>query len=309
MIKKKLNLLISCASNKTHTIEYIQEVLNRLHTNVTIFTADKNNKSIIANFNYKFLKMPELLDINKKKILRLCDKNKIDVIIPTSDFELSFWGKHKVDFNNNKIFPMISEHKTISLCQDKWLFYKYLKKNKIKTPKSFVNLKKIINKNKKFVIKENNSNFLRKDNYVNINFTQLRKKISLFKKPIIQEYIPGIEISIDIFTKNKTITKKNIIMRRREVVKFGESEKTTIYRNNFFLKKIVELIKLFDFDGHVMFQAIIAKKKLFIIECNPRLGGASIASMYWGLDSLPQFIKSNLKINHKKQKLKNIIYN
>ena len=304
MFKKKLSLLITCASNKTHIVEYVKNILNRFNAKSMIFTADKNNKSIIRNFNYNYLKMPDLLDINKKKIFTLCKKKKIDTIIPTSDLELSFWAKHKDEFNNSKIFPMISEYKTISLCQNKWLFYKFLKKNKIKTPKSFLGLKEITNKNKKFVIKENSSFSLHKMNYVNINFIELKKKIHLFKKPIIQECIQGNEISIDIFVKNKTIIKKNIIMRRRDMVRFGESEKTIIYKNNSFLKEIFNLLKLFDFDGHVMFQAIISKKKLFIIECNPRIGGASVSSMVWGLDSVAQFIKSKFNIKYNKPKLK-----
>ena len=240
----------------------------------------------------------------KKKFSQYAKKKKINAIIPTSDLELSFWAKHKVEFNNNKVFPMISAYKTISLCQNKWLFYKFLKKNKIETPKSFLNLKEIINKNKKFIIKENNSFASSKMNYMNINFADLKKKILLFNKPIIQEYIQGKEISIDVFIKNKNIIETNIIMRHRDVIKFGESEKTIIYKNNSFLKKIFNLLKLFDFDGHIMFQAIINKKKLFIIECNPRIGGASISSMVWGLDSVAQFIKSKLNIKYKKPKFK-----
>jgi carbamoyl-phosphate synthase large subunit len=301
-MKKKLILLISCASNKVHTIQYIESVLSRFNTKSIIFVSDRNSNSIIKNFDYKFYKIPDLLDINKVKILKICKKKKIDIVIPTSDLELLFWSKHKVEFKDNKIYPMISDHKTISICQDKWLFYKLLKKNKIKTPKSFLFLKNIINKNKKFIIKERNSLSKNKTYYKNINFKDLRNKILLFKKPIIQEYILGKEISIDIFIKNEVISKDHIIMRYRDNVKFGESEKTTIFKNNSFLKEIINLLKLFNFEGHIMFQAIISKKRISIIECNPRIGGASVSSMVWGLDSVAQFIKSKFNIKYKKLK-------
>ena len=303
-MKKKLILLISCASNKIHTIQYIESVLSRFNTKSIIFVSDRNSNSIIKNFDYKFYKIPDLLDINKVKILKICKKKKIDIVIPTSDLELLFWSKHKVEFKDNKIYPMISDHKTISICQDKWLFYKLLKKNKIKTPKSFLFLKNIINKNKKFIIKERNSLSTNKSYYKDISFKNLRDKILLFKKPIIQEHISGKEISIDIFIKNQVISKDNIIMRYRDNVKFGESEKTTIFKNNSFLKKIIDLLKLFNFEGHIMFQAIINKKRIFIIECNPRIGGASVSSMVWGLDSVAQFIKSKFDIKYKKLKAK-----
>ena len=62
------------------------------------------------------------------------------------------------------------------------------------------------------------------------------------------------------------------------------------------------LLKLFNFEGHIMFQAIISKKRISIIECNPRIGGASVSSMVWGLDSVAQFIKSKFDIKYKKLK-------
>ena len=53
-MKKKLTLLISCASNKIHTIEYIEDVLRRINIKSKILVSDKNNQSIIKNFNYNF---------------------------------------------------------------------------------------------------------------------------------------------------------------------------------------------------------------------------------------------------------------
>ena len=76
MMKKKLNLLITCASNKAHIVEYVKNILNRFNAKSTIFTADKNNKSIIKNFDYNYIKMPDLLNVNKKKILSICKKKK-----------------------------------------------------------------------------------------------------------------------------------------------------------------------------------------------------------------------------------------
>ena len=76
-MKKKLILLISCASNKIHTIQYIESVLSRFNTKSIIFVSDRNNNSIIKNFDYKFYKIPDLLDINKVKILKICKKKKL----------------------------------------------------------------------------------------------------------------------------------------------------------------------------------------------------------------------------------------
>ena len=50
--------------------------------------------------------------------------------------------------------------------------------------------------------------------------------------------------------------------------------------------------------GHVIFQLILSSNsKIHIIECNPRFGGASTASIAAGLDSFYWFILESLGEN------------
>ena len=295
---KTLKILITSSSRKTHIINCINEILKKYNIHTKIFVADFNKHVSTKYFGDYFWQMPKIINTNKSKILNYCRKKKINIIIPTSDLELAFWAKYKKKFNNYKIFPMISDYETVSLCQDKWKFFNFLKKNNIKTPETFLSIKSINKKIKIYIIKERKVTNSRKI-YPNLRLSDLQYKIKFFKNPIIQEFIPGEEISIDCSIAKNYLPKK-IMLRRRDKIFMGESEQTTLFSNNRFISEIKKISKLFKFSGHIMFQAIVRNKKISILECNPRIGGASVASIYKGLNSLENFIDSNFKLKKKK---------
>ena len=113
------------------------------------------------------------------------------------------------------------------------------------------------------------------------------------------EFIPGNEISIDCSIVKNYLPKK-IMLRKRDRIFMGESEQTTFFYNTHFASEIKNICKLFKFSGHVMFQAIVRGGEIFILECNPRIGGASVASIYKGLNSLENFIDLNFQLKKRK---------
>lgn len=304
-MKKKLNILVTCCSRKTSIFDYLEYSLKNFKLKSLIVAGDSDKNVIMRYMGYKFWHMPKIMNRNNKKILNYCKRNKIDIIIPTSDFELLFWAKHKDEFAENKIYTMISNYRTIKICQNKWLFYEFLKKNNIYTPKSFLKISDIKNKNKKFIIKENYSHNSSKFYLKKISFEKLKRSIHLFKNPIIQEYVAGKEISIDCYVNpDKKINYNDVILRSRKSINFGESEITKIINNVNLKEKFTKVLRLFDFCGHVMFQAKLNGEALKILECNPRLGGASTSSNLWGLDSVGKFIEMNYNLKKKSFKKK-----
>ena len=73
-------------------------------------------------------------------------------------------------------------------------------------------------------------------------------------------------------------------MRKREHVVDGESQVTSIFRNRKLENSFTQYFESLKLVGMVMLQAKIYKNKFYIIECNPRVGGASTLSIQNGLD-------------------------
>ena len=78
--------------------------------------------------------------------------------------------------------------------------------------------------------------------------------------------------------------------------------KTKFFSNKKISKQILSIVNKLEFCGHIMFQGIIKKNKFYIMECNPRIGGASSACFYKGLNSFKNFIEESSKIKLKYSK-------
>jgi carbamoyl-phosphate synthase large subunit len=308
IVKNKINVLISCSSRESLILKWVKLSLNQFSISNKIYLGDNNKNVVSKYFGENFWHMPKIKNINFKKILKFCLRNKINIVIPTSDFELEFWAKYKNTFKINGIFVMVSDISTVKLCRDKFKFLHFLKANGFKSPETFSEIKKIKYKNN-LVLKERYGAGS-KNCFLNIKYKYALKKYKDLTEPIFQKFISGKELSIDCYVDSE---KKiyDILIRKRDSVNNGESELTTAIKNHAVKKIILKLINHFKFDGHIMFQGILRKGKFYIIECNPRIGGASILSSFFGEDSITKFISKNLLIkpykNKKTSKVKKIL--
>ncbi len=282
MKKKELNILInSFTYRKLPLLDLVKKSKNKIDKKIQIFLG--NSKSFPYNYFFKknIINLPTCKDKNRYQILKILKNLKIKFVIPTSDAELIFWSKYKNFFKLQGINVFISQHNSIKICLDKLSFHKFCKaKNipdiKILTPKD---CKK---ENIKLVVKERFSHEKNKL-IINKDYNYVKKHLYKYKNPIIQKFIPGNEISVDAFLdENSRVV--GLFMRKREHVVDGESQVTSIFRNRKLESSFTKYFESLKLVGMVMIQAKVYKNKFYIIECNPRVGGASTLSIQNGLD-------------------------
>ena len=112
--------------------------------------------------------------------------------------------------------------------------------------------------------------------------------------PIYQPFQNGFEITVDAYvTKFREV--KGLIMRKRIKVVDGESKVSTSFENVLLREKFFVFLNKLNFYGHITLQAIIDDSdNIHLIECNPRIGGASMLSIHAGLDSFYWFYSEAL---------------
>ena len=283
---RSFNILLTCSSNKTHILDWIKNSVEKLRSNSRIFAGDSNKNVSSKYFCDQFWHMPKCKSENFNKILNYCKKNKIKIIIPSSDKELVFWSKFKTKFEKEKIFVMVSETQTIEVCLDKLSFYKKFKKfgSVIFTTQNVNNFK-----NTDILIAKRRVGSGSKKNK-----TGLKKNFLNNKKFIYQKFIKSNnEVSIDcFFSKNFDLLK--VVPRLRTRVENGESSITTVFESKLIYREIRKIGSMLNFSGHVMFQGFFDNNKIRIFECNPRIGGASVTSFYNNMDSIYLFILENI---------------
>ena len=88
------------------------------------------------------------------------------------------------------------------------------------------------------------------------------------------------------------------IVRKRNYIEDGESKITSGVKNFKFSEKLEKYLSHFKLYGPVNFQFFLFGKKIILIECNARIGGATTFSVSSGLDILYYgFLNSYYKNN------------
>jgi len=273
------NILITSISKKVPMIRSVVKGVKKINGAIKIIGGDSNDLCIGKYFVDQFWKMPQLNELSFKNLIDYCKENKIGLIIPTRDGELNYFSSIKDDLLKENIFVMVSDKENILLCLDKLQFSQLKKINAIPSSENVNEIS-----SNRYVVKER---FGAGSHNIGINLNK-NNAISFAEKlnnPIYQPFIIGYEISVDAYISRKG-TVKGLIMRRRDNVINGESIITTSFHDKNMEKEFNRILSYLNLYGHVILQAIISDKgEVFIIECNPRFGGASTLSIYAGLDS------------------------
>ena len=273
------NILITSISRKIPLFDAVSKSWEN-NSKGKVFAAD-SNENVVAKYVIKnFWKMPIINEQNFELIKDECLSRNISLILPTRDGELSFWATFKNDFRTAGIEVLVSNLKTIETCLDKLLFFNFGKINNfnvITTSESILDLE-----SNRFVVKER---FGAGSNSIGIDLseTEAVNHAKTLQRPIYQPYIVGIEVSIDIWIGDDW--QETVNVRRRDLVTFGESQVTTIVSHPKLAQQLVGFAKKLGINGYCVFQAIISEnEEIFIIECNPRVGGATTISMNSNMD-------------------------
>ena len=205
-----------------------------------------------------------------KDIIEIIKKEKIDLIIPTCE-EIFHISKGKYDLEKYcKVF--CDNHEKLIELHNKWTFYNKIKtsNHSVKLPQSWYvenknDLEKIIQKNKKYILKPIYSRFSTKTKIL----YDIPDKFEEGKY-ILQQFIEGEQ-----FCSYSIIKNNNLLMHSDYKTEYSANGGATIafcYGENEKIKKFVdEFSKNEDFEGQIAFDFIQNDSGLYLIECNPRL--------------------------------------
>ena len=278
-----MNFLFTASGRRVEIIEIFKKEL----CNDRIFTADIEKTAPALYIGRNSFLVPPLKDPQCLiKLISICRKNEINVIVPLIDPELDFYSKHLNTFLKNNIKILISRPDVISLGRYKYKTYHFLCENNIPTAityrhkteiKNFpVIAKPIAGSSSKGILLINNSKQLnRVDNPASY---------------IYQRFIVGEEVTVDAISDKEG----NLLascQRKRLKIREGEVERAvTIFDDKieYYVKKILQLLRPF---GFINIQVIKDKKgALFFTEINLRLGGGSPLTYKSGIN-IPQILK------------------
>ena len=206
-----------------------------------------------------------------QKILQICDTEKPDLILPSSEDEILTLSQNKRLFDQRNIVLLCPNYDTVLTCNDKIKTNIFFVENNIPTPRIYES--------------KNIENVYRLDNSDDLEFYQ--KKI---KEPIIQEFISGEEYSVDILSDFES-NAISIVPRIRIQTESGISIKSKTVNEQTIIKYCKEISKKIKLIGPSCIQLIKSNNLIKFIEINPRFGGGSILSIKSDKTIIPNLIR------------------
>ena len=232
-------------------------------------------------------------DIIIDKINDYCKRQKIDVIIPSGIESTIFISKVRNRIiSETEIFP-VANWETLKLLNNKWSFLELMKDNGISCPRTMlitelcqiksldiefpIMIKQLELDASRSVVKLNSFEelemYLSKRNENNFNALPL----------LIQEYIPGIDMGINILAKNGKIIAYNM----HKYYPNGVSRNVTEFlKDDNVLNIGRQIVCCCNFTGvaNIDLRFDDRDKSIKVIECNPRFWGMLYASMFTGIN-------------------------
>lgn len=329
MIKKKLKVLVT-GGGAPGAAGIIKSLLKKKYD---VHACDASIFSTGKLFVKKFHQIPKAdSPFFLKKLLHICLRNKINIIIPLVTKELEILALNKGKFEEKKIKILVNEFEKLKIINNKFLLYEYFKNIKeVKVPKyfEFTTFKSLNNQieklkypKKKIVIKPSISNgsrglriidsalslkdfFSSKNSTYQTNLKSLKYLFKNNKLPsmIAVKYLPGKEYTVDTVSKNGVPL--IILIRSRDKINSGISTAGTFVNNKSIESQTRKIIKLLKLSGPIGLQF---KDDIFgnpfLLEINPRLQGTSVSSNGLGINLPDIAIKSlfhdKVKVNKKK---------
>jgi carbamoyl-phosphate synthase large subunit len=281
-------ILISSLSKKIPLIQAVRHATDKLGQFKQIFGCDCDPNCLGQYGVDQFWVSPPFNEENVEILLNYCRQHKIQAMIPTRDGELAFYAQHRELFEKKGIQILISSFETVKTCLDKYRFAEVLHQQGfpvIATELALADLASV----PFYVVKERYGSGSVGIG-LKLSWTEAQEHAKQLQNPLFQPFVEGQEWSVDLY-RSRMGQMIGCVARQRNVIQKGESQITTTVLYPALQTLCSELANGLNIQGHAVVQVIEEGKGQFhIIECNPRFGGASTASLAVGLDSFYWFL-------------------
>ena len=297
-----MNILITSAGTRNKVVEYFKEEFKDIGKVIATDMSDLAPAIYVADKYYLVPRVdnPNYID----NLLEICKKEEIDCLFALIDPELSLIAKNKERFLEIGVIPLISDYDVVELAFNKYEMYKYLKKHRFKTPKTYIDrisfykdLKNNIISFPVFVKPVKGSASI--DISIVSSIEEIEVLFGIYDDLIIQEYMDGQEIGADVYID--PISKKVVSIFTKDKIKMraGETDKGRSFKDKKLFDLIIKLVEKIGYEYMIDIDIFKVNGEYYISEINPRFGGGYPHAYECGVNFPKMIINS---MNNKENK-------
>ena len=286
-----MKILFTSVGRRVELMQAFKKAAEESGVNLTIIGADISNTAPALFFCDEIkivcrISHPEYIP----QLLKICEEEKVDCLIPTIDTDLMLLAENKKKFEAIGTKVLISAVEKVKVCRDKRFTADYFNSLGLKSPTPVDAVEKYNFGYPAFIKPKDGSSSI--NAYKVNNEEDLKAYAEKIDDYIIQPFISGKEYTIDIFCDydgNPVF----ITPRERMAVRAGEVLQTQICQDDVMIAEMKTLIADYKPCGQITVQLIQDENTgdNYYIEINPRFGGGAPLSIKAGADSAKAVIR------------------
>lgn len=288
-----MNILFTSVGRRSYLVKYFKEVLKHKGKVHVANSSDISPAFQVADFS---VVTPLIYDNEYISFLKnYCKEHQIDAIISLFDVDLPVLAEHKKEFEDIGVKVVVSDKKVVDICNDKWKTYQFLEGNGFKTPKSYLDIKKVLSDIEKgelnypVILKPRwgmgSLSVMQADNETELkvfyekiyreiqnSYLKYESQESLENCILIQEKLKGQEYGLDIIN-NLEGEYQNTIIKRKNAMRSGETDcaETVYFEEAEVLGKT--LSEKMKHVSNLDVDVFKVENELYVLEMNARFGG------------------------------------
>lgn len=276
-------LLFTCIGRRVELLQAFRSSAFDLGVNLTILGVDASTTAPALAFCDRSFTICSISEEGYiPTLVKLCESNNVDLLIPTIDTDLLILSENRSRFLEIDTEVLVSDKEQIQICRDKIKTAAFFKLCGINTPDTVDDVNLFNGSFPCFIKPRDGSSSV---NAFRINSqAELLDKVKAVPEYIIQPLIRGTEYTVDIFCDFQGVP-LYIIPRKRILVRSGEVIVTEISHDEQVKLECIQIIKAFKPRGPLAIQLIRDEQgRDYFIEINPRFGGGCPLSIKSGAD-------------------------
>lgn len=219
-------------------------------------------------------------------LIQICRREQVHLIFPLIDPDIPVLSRHRQELESCGVRVVAVSEQSVAIARDKWQTYQFFRQLNIPCPHSWLPQQIRSTEVEYPIFIKPRFGSAGKQTFKIGSARELTFFLDYVSDPIVQEYLPGPEITNDVIC-DLDGNVMSVVSRQRIEVRWGEVAKgKTIYEPEI-IQHCVTIAQSLKAIGPLTVQCMLKEGKPYFTEINPRFGGG-----------VPLAIASGVKIAH-----------
>lgn len=283
--RRDVRILFTCAGRRIELISAFARAARSLGLRPDIHVADTENHFAAACIADEAHQVPPTHSTDYiRSLMRIVKRRRIDILVPLTDTDLVKLAESRDEFARFSCIALVSSPTVVHTCRDKLLTYRFLTSHKIDTPATWTAQEALTRRRHRFpyFLKPRRGSASR-GSFVIHHRQDLEAMVPRVPEAIVQEYVPGLEHTLDVYAGFDGCP-RCVVPRERIEVRGGEVTKARTVKNRQIMATGVRVVEaLAQCVGLITIQLILSPDgRIRVIEINPRFGGGVPLAIHAG---------------------------